>query len=131
VLLRQAIEKQMNKIESANKFSRAVSQESGQELPYGEKAEQEIAGGCRRLIRNAIICWNYLYLSQKIAEEKNEDRRNELIAAVKNGSVAAWRHVNMSGEFDLSDERLRDSVGLNIQKILRLNLSLTPSERKV
>jgi hypothetical protein len=28
----------------------------------GEKIEQEIAEGCRRLIKNAIICWNDLYL---------------------------------------------------------------------
>ena len=32
--------------------------------PRGEE-EQEMAAGCNRLIRNAIICWNYLYLSQR------------------------------------------------------------------
>jgi hypothetical protein len=31
--------------------------------------EQERAAGCNRLIRNAIICWNYLYLSQLLVEE--------------------------------------------------------------
>jgi hypothetical protein len=35
----------------------------------------EMAEGCRRLIKNAIICWNYLYLTQKIAEADSEAHR--------------------------------------------------------
>ncbi len=69
VEFRQAIEKQLNKIESSNKFSKAVALGNSQKFAYGEKVEQEIAEGCRRLIKNAIVCWNYMYLSQKIAEE--------------------------------------------------------------
>jgi hypothetical protein len=52
---------------------------------------------CRRLIKNAIICWNYLYLSQKIAQEEDIKHRQELLAAVQNGSVVSWRHINLHG----------------------------------
>jgi hypothetical protein len=112
VSFRQAIEKQMNKIENANKFSRAIAFGNNQSFLYGDKIEQEMAEGCRRLIKNAIICWNSLYLTQRIAEADSEERRHELLEAVKNGSVAAWQHVNMQGEYDFSDEKLQDSVGL-------------------
>ncbi len=61
--LRQAIEKQLNKGESSNKFSKAVSFGNNHEFLQGEKSEQEIADSCRRLIKNSIVCWNYLYLS--------------------------------------------------------------------
>ena len=54
VELRQAIEKQLNKGESANKFAKAISFGNNHEFLYGEKVEQEIAEGCRRLIKNAI-----------------------------------------------------------------------------
>jgi len=81
VELRQVIEKQLNKGESANKFSKAISFGNNYDFLYGEKVEQEIAEGCRRLIKNAIICWNYLYLSQKIAQEVDVERRQELLAA--------------------------------------------------
>jgi TnpA family transposase len=100
VALRQAIEKQLNKGESANKFSKAISFGNNHDFLYGEKVEQEIAEGCRRLIKNAIICWNYLYLSQKIAQEKDVERRQELLTAVQNGSVVSWRHVNTFVRFD-------------------------------
>lgn len=64
------------------------------------------------MIKNAIVCWNYLYLSQKILAEPNETQRQALLKAVQNGSVVSWRHVNLHGEYDFSDERLQDSVGL-------------------
>lgn len=119
--LRQAVEKQLNKGEHGNKFTRALSFGNNQEFLYGEKIEQEIAEGCRRLIKNAIICWNYLYLTQKITEAESEERRQELIAAVRHGSVASWGHFNLHGEYDFSDEKLQDSVGLQAPKILAMN----------
>jgi len=113
---RQAIEKQLNKVESSNKFSKAVSFGHSSEFMQSEKEDQEIAEACRRLIKNAVVCWNYLYLSQELATEKNEKRRAELIEAIRNGSVATWKHFNLHGEFDFSDERMVDSMGLAVPK---------------
>ena len=113
---RQAIEKQLNKVESSNKFSKAVSFGHAHEFIQSEKEYQEIAEGCRRLIKNAIVCWNYLYLSRELAAEENEERRAELIEAIRNGSVATWKHFNLHGEFDFSDERMIDSIGLELPK---------------
>ena len=73
--MRQAVEKQLNKGESANRFADAICFSRNQEFLYAEKAEQEMADGCNRLIRNAIICWNYLYLSQRLAEETHAERQ--------------------------------------------------------
>jgi Tn3 transposase DDE domain len=71
---------------------------------------------CRRLIKNAIVCWYYLYLSRVLAEEKSEERRAALIEAIRIGSVVTWAHFNLHGEFDFSDERMVDSMGLTIPK---------------
>jgi len=30
----------------------------------------------------------------------------------------SWQHVNLHGEYDFSDDKLRDSVGLNLSEIL-------------
>jgi TnpA family transposase len=112
LVFRQAIEKQLNKVEASNKFARAISFGHNQEFVQSEKEDQEIAEGCRRLIKNAIICWNYLYLSRVLAMENDSARRTELIEALRNGSVATWKHFNLHGEFDFSDERMADSIGL-------------------
>jgi hypothetical protein len=112
-----------------NKFSRAVAFGHHQEFLQGEKSEQEIAEGCRRLIKNAIICWNYLYLSQRIAREDME-RRKELIAAVQHGSMVAWHHINLHGEYDFSDEKLQDSVGLHTPPTLAVPVDHHGEEEK-
>jgi len=113
---RQAIEKQLNKVEASNKFSKAVSFGHSQEFIQSEKEDQEIAEACRRLIKNAIVCWNYLYLSRELAAEKSEERRVKLLEAIRHGSVATWAHFNLHGEFDFSDERMVDSMGLALPK---------------
>jgi len=59
VALRQAIERQLNKIEHAHRFARAVSVGNPREFIEAEKQEQEIAEGCKRLIKNCITCCNY------------------------------------------------------------------------
>ena len=41
-----------------------------------------------------------------------------MLTAVKEGSIVTWQHINFHGEYDFSEEKLRDSVGLNISQIL-------------
>jgi len=112
VELRQAIEKQLNKIELTNRFTRAVAVGNPREFTQGDKEEQEIAEACNRLIKNAIICWNYLYLSQKLDQMKDPGQKKQLIAAVASHSVICWEHTNLLDEYDFSDHKLKDSVGI-------------------
>jgi hypothetical protein len=78
---------------------------------------QEIAEACKRLIKNCIICWNYLYLSQTLAEIDDPVKREEFLKAVAHGSAAAWEHVNLLGEYDLSEEKFKDSVEIKPPKL--------------
>ena len=115
---RQAIERQLNKIEHAHHFTRAISVGSPKEILQVEKEEQEMAEGCKRLIKNCIICWNYLYLSQKLSEIDDPEAQQLLRDAIANGSVVAWRHINLLGEYDFTEEKLRDSVGIKAPKLV-------------
>jgi hypothetical protein len=121
--LRQAIEKQLNKLESANKFSRAVFYGNNQEFQQETKEEQVIAEGCKRLIQNAIIFWNYLYLSEKVANTATGEQREQLLIQIKNSSVVIWQHINLHGEFDFSDEKLKDATTFHLPKIKELKVA--------
>jgi Tn3 transposase DDE domain len=72
---------------------------------------------CEGLIKNSIICWNYLYLSQKLAEMDDPVRREAILSALTHGSAASWQHVNLLGEYDFSEERLWDTVGIKPPKL--------------
>ena len=118
VSLRMAIENLLNRIELGNRFTRAIAVGNPREFSAGDKEEQEIAEACNRLIKNAIVCWNYLLLEHRLREAATEELRAEIRAAVANHSFIAWAHINLLGEYDFSDEKLRDSVGIPPPKIM-------------
>ena len=53
---RQSIEKQLNKVENSHKLGKAISVCNDHSFLHGEKEDQEIAEGCRRLIKNSLVC---------------------------------------------------------------------------
>ena len=121
VAFRQQIEKQLNKVESANKFSKAVFFGNSGEYFYATKDEQDIASNALRLIQNSIICWNYLYISNLLAKEKDEEVRNKIIKTLQNGSIVHWQHINFYGEYDFT-ERQNESNEFDIEAIKRFSI---------
>ncbi len=116
VEFRQAIEKQLNKVENSNKLAKAISLGNDHAFLQGDKEGQSIAEGCRRLIKNNLMCWNALYISKKIEDEKDEDKKREIIKGLKKGSLMHYAHFNLGGEYDFSEEKMADSVGLKVPK---------------
>ena len=110
--LRQAIERQLNKVELANRFTRAVAVGNPREFTQTEKEEQEIAEACNRLIKNSIICWNYLYLAHQLEKAPDEETKENLHRTIAAHAPMAWAHINMLGEYDFSDHKLRDALGI-------------------
>lgn len=121
--LRKAIEKQLNKVELSNRFTRAVAIGSPREFTQAEKEEQEVAEACNRLIRNCIICWNYLYLTHKLERMIDEEEKEQLLNIIYSHSIMTWAHINMLGEYDFSEEKRKDSVGILPPENGRMNLS--------
>jgi len=109
---RQAIEKQLNKVELANCFTRAVAVGNPREYTRTEKEEQEIAEACNRLIRNSIICWNHLYLAGQVERAPDTEARENLLHMIAAHSPMSWAHINMLGGYDFSEDRLRDTLGV-------------------
>ena len=119
VTLRQQIEKQLNKIENANKFSKAIFFGNNGEYMYATKEEQDIASNSLRLIQNAIICWNYLYFSDKLAKETDENEKLLIIQSIQNGSIVHWQHINFYGEYDFTGiETNKREFEFDLEKII-------------
>ena len=112
-----SIEKVLSGIEHIHAFTRAVSVGNPREFLQAEKEDQQMAEACKRLIKNCIICWNYLYLSQKLAEIDDPVKREEFLKALAQVRRPPGGHLNLLGEYNLSEERLRDSVGIKPPKL--------------
>ena len=96
----------------ANRFTRAVAVGNPREFTQAEKEEQEIAEACNRLIKNSIICWNYLYLARQLEKAPDEETRENLRRAIAAHAPIAWAHINMLGEYDFAEEKLKDTLGI-------------------
>ena len=112
--LRQSIEKQLSLIENNNKFSKAVSQENDKSFVQQLQSEQIIAESCRRLMKAAIICWNCLFLYNKLNTSKSHEEAQNIIKTIKSGSIMMWRHINFRGLYDFSEEMTMDRFGLKL-----------------
>jgi hypothetical protein len=86
--------------------------ENPREYTQTEKEEQEIAEACNRLIKNRIICWNYLYLARQVEMEPDTENKENLLHLISTHSPMSWAHINMLGEYDFSEEKLRDTLGI-------------------
>ena len=100
--LRQRIEKQLNKVESANRFSKAVFFGNNAEFIFATQEEQNIANNCKRLIQNSVILWNYLYIDKKLKDAKSQSQKDEIIEAIRNSSIVHWSHINFFGTYDFT-----------------------------
>ena len=60
------------------------------EFTSGDKEEQEIAEACNRLVKNAVVCWNYLLLEHRLSQAPSNEAKAEIRAAVANHSVISW-----------------------------------------
>lgn len=123
VVLRQSVEKQLNRIELSNKFSKAILFGNNQEIQYSGKEEQEMVVGCQRLIQNAIVLWNDLFLSQKLASIEDEEKKEALLKIIRNGSTLIWYYVNLHGEYDFTEDIDQLEMLFDMEKILALKVA--------
>lgn len=55
-----------------------------------------------------IICWNCLFLHNKINTSTSQREVQNIIKTIKSGSIMIWRHINFRGLYDFSEEMTRD-----------------------
>src|SRR6266567_4336313 len=63
-------------------------------------------------------------LRQVIEKQLNtlEEKRPELYEQISKSSIVYWQHINLLGEFDFSDEKLKNAVQFHLTKILELKV---------
>ena len=105
--LRKSIEKQLNRVELGQKLSEAVFFGRDGKLQVGSAEEIQRVMACKTLLKNAIILWNYMYLSDYLCSLKNKSEKEYVIESIRNGSVIAWAHINMHGIYDFDHKKSR------------------------
>ena len=114
---------QMTSLAKPLKFcDRTIFFANNSELNQTTREEQEVATTCKALIQNAIVLWNYLYLSQLLTNCADDNERCEMVSMIKNCSVIVWRHINLHGEYDFKRQAANDAL-FDMDKILALQIA--------
>ena len=116
----------LDKLESTYTFARAVFYGQNGQIPYAGKEEQQLADACKRLVQNTIVCWNCLYSNQYLFQVPATERQSVADAIIASSPVS-WQHINLHGEFDFSDDALKDSLRFDIETLLVFNWEQTPN----
>lgn len=120
--LRQQIQKQLNRVEQANKFSHAVFFDNDQAFQEGGRDDQELVNACKLLLQNAIILWNYLYLSELVVNTPSRKERSALFDSIRGGSVITWKHINLRGQYDFRRKAANNAM-FDFRRIKALKIS--------
>ena len=126
VKLRQRIEKQLNKVEASNRFSKAVFFGNNQEYTVSTVEEQNIANNSKRLIQNAIILWNYLYITKKLQLARTQVEKEDILKALKNSSIVYYSFLNFFGTYDFTSysKRVYNLIAIDEEKEFLQPMSL-------
>ena len=96
-----------------NQFSKAVFFANSGTMIFVNRTEQLMAEACKRLIKNAIICWNFLYLTACIQQAKTLEAKQAILQSMKSGSAMTWQHIYFHGLYDFSEENLADDFNFD------------------
>ena len=128
---RQSIEKQLNISENSNKLSKVLSFGNNQELAGGTTEEMEIIEGCKRLIKNCIVCWNYLYFSELLLKMNSKEKQLLLIKDIQASSMMKWKHINLHGTYDFTKKNNSSNLIVNLRDIKQLQISKILKESSI
>lgn len=112
-VIRKSVSGSLSKIESSNKFAKAITVGNNQELIWATRKEQLIAEGCKRLIANSVNAYNLMLLSEKLVSAGSEEDKRILLKKIIATSTQSWAHINLVGEYDFSDGKDYKTFDLN------------------
>ena len=113
-LLRQNVQKALNRGENYHQLRRAVSFASFGKLRFKTGFEQDLWSECSRLIANCIIFYNASILS-RLLEHQERAGDTQGAEATKKVSPAGWQNVNLHGRYEF----LKKVAPLNVDIIIR------------
>ena len=123
-LLRQSVQKVLNRGENFHQLKRAVSFASLGKLRFKTEYEQDLWSECSRLIANCIIFYNASILS-RLLEQKEGAGDASGADVIKKASPVAWQHVNLHGRYEFQKKPELLNVDAIVQKLAEV-----PVDRK-
>lgn len=119
--LRRVINQNLTKTESMHQLSDELNLGHDGLIQFATKEELLMMARSKQIIINSIACYNYLYNTKNLYLA-SDTQRNEIKQELKQSSPLAYAHFNFQGEYDLSDDVLKNALKLDSDEILFFDL---------
>jgi Tn3 transposase DDE domain len=131
LLVRQGIQKALNRGEAYHKLRRAVFHGHQGKFRVKTELEQNLWNECARFITNNIIYYQAYILSALLLQKEKAGKQEEA-AIIKRTSPIAWQNVNLLGRFEFQRQQsvinIDEMISLLEQKIVWQQLKVTKEE---
>jgi TnpA family transposase len=121
LLIRQGIQKALNRGEAYHKLKRAVFHVHQGKFRVKTELEQNIWNECARFITNNIIYYQAYILSALLTQKEKEGKQEEA-DIIKRISPIAWQNINLLGRFEFQKQQsvinVDEMISLLEQKIV-------------
>ena len=62
-----------------------------------------------------------MYLTKLLIECKEEQKRQEILGIIRNGTIIVWQHINLYGEYDFTKTDLT-TLNFNLEALLKFKV---------
>ena len=91
-------------------------------IRYASREDLLVMIRSKQVLINAMTCWNMLRITQLLLESSPEEQA-VLLAAIPHTAPLSWKHINFQGEYDFSEETLRNLIHLDLTSLLKSKAS--------
>lgn len=115
---RRRVNHQLTKIENMHQLANELNLEKNGLIRYASKEDLLVMARSKQFLINSITCWNMLRITQKLSEAFPAERE-EILASLTDTSPLSWKHINFQGEYDFSEDTLRNIINLTLSDLLK------------
>lgn len=117
--LRRVINHQLTQVESMHQLADELNLGHDGLIQFATKEELLIMARSKQILINSTVIYNYAYQTQQIVKASPEERI-EIQKALSGSAAFAYGHINFQGEYDFSDEVIKNVLNINLKQLLTL-----------
>ena len=115
---RRRVNHAQTKVENMHQLAAELNLGKNGLIRYASREDLLVMVRSKQVLINAMTCWNMLRITQQL-QESSPEKQAALLAAIPHTAPLSWKHINFQGEYDFSEETLRNLINLDLTSLLK------------
>ena len=115
---RRRVNHSQTKVENYHQLASEMNLGKNGLIRYATREDLLVMARSKQVLINAMTCWNLLRITQQLTQVSGPERE-ALLAAIPHTAPLSWKHINFQGEYDFSEDALRNLINLDLDSVLK------------